>query len=161
MPLNGIRATPDKNILRRWAEELESGKYSQTTGRLTEVHANGAFSHCCLGVLSEMAVSAGLGIERLTGEEYDENGDVEKMYASYDGERGFPPEKVREWAGLMFSNALLNIPPDIAERIYADMDPVEREAALADPEESASTLNDEHKLSFADIAKCIRYTFGV
>jgi hypothetical protein len=57
---------------RLWVAALRSGKYDQTTGALRD-----GVGYCCLGVLCEVAIEAGVPVQVYHGEE-DE-------LASYDG----------------------------------------------------------------------------
>jgi hypothetical protein len=51
---------------------------------------SGEWKHCCLGVLCELAIEAGVKVEEgMLGE-----------VASFDNERSFLPWSVAEWAGL-------------------------------------------------------------
>ena len=75
---------------------LGSGRYKKTTGRLKErYHATGKTCYCALGVLSQMASEEGV----VETQERARN-----MYGvtvtEFNGEAGFPPEAVLEWAGF-------------------------------------------------------------
>lgn len=84
------------DIAELWASALESGKYPQTKHMLcrtktsTTGHKPG---FCCLGVLCELALEAGIdGLGKaITGPYY---------YGQYNGEVNTLPEIVREWAGM-------------------------------------------------------------
>lgn len=76
-----------------WLEALRSGDYRRAEGKLHRT-ANGE-EYCCLGVLCDLAVKAGLPVE------------VEPALRAYMRYDGFPdtlPESVMEWAGLMDSS---------------------------------------------------------
>lgn len=73
-----------------WVKELRSGKYKQARLALGLVNDLGEKSFCCLGVLCEMAVEAGV-IEKPTLA-----GDT----LVYNNESTLLPERVMEWAGL-------------------------------------------------------------
>lgn len=104
-----------------WTAALRSGKYKQGTGALS---AYG--KHCCLGVLSELAVEAGvIDVDReVPTPVRDEVADL------FGGSEALLPEKVVLWAGLDSDN------PELGER-------------------RASTWNDFEGKSFEEIADLI------
>lgn len=115
-----------------WADELESGKYEQVTGKLSD----GGDGRCCLGVACEAYLEA-------TGEgtwtAYERNDDTEAR--AFDlpgggGSAGVLPSKVAEWLGTQI-NPLLHDPEN---------------GSLA----CATHLNDEEKLTFPEIAARVR-----
>lgn len=61
-----------------WVEALRSGEYEQTQEQLCDSTDDGGYSYCCLGVLCEVAIKAGLPITVNFGEDepkaYDFNG---------------------------------------------------------------------------------------
>lgn len=73
-----------------WLEALRSGEYPQARGSLKSAHG-----YCCLGVLCELAVLAGLDI----AVDADPSGRT-----LYDGSDAYLPHSVRDWAGLSDSN---------------------------------------------------------
>jgi hypothetical protein len=76
-------------IKAQWIADLRSGEFVQGTGYL---NADGKL--CCLGVLCEQAVKAGVVESDMSGE-----GTV-----YYDGKDNILPDQVREWAGLPGAN---------------------------------------------------------
>ena len=92
----------NQGIRTQWADALRSGDYAQATGVLTRVSGvNGKKSHCCLGVLCELAVAAGV----LTRDDekinmFDTKDDVAASAIGYDGQISYLPSSVVEWAGL-------------------------------------------------------------
>lgn len=81
-------------IQKAWVRALRSGKYKQTQSNLTKVDSNGtATTHCCLGVLCELAVKAGVPIAVKN----------ECAVRTYNGSEGSLPIEVRTWAGLRSS----------------------------------------------------------
>lgn len=86
------RLTPEEKIRRRWVKALRSGKYKQGRNNLRSLHNE----FCCLGVLCELAVKEGVIPEAI------------KKPANYNylNEGGYPPEKVKRWAGLNFSQGV-------------------------------------------------------
>jgi hypothetical protein len=86
-----------KKIIKQWVRNLESGLYKQTKDTLCNVAGEGLNtgkkndSFCCLGVLCDMAVRAGVISKAVT----DDDGQM-----LYDGESGTLPKSVIQWAGL-------------------------------------------------------------
>jgi len=83
-----------KKIKDLWVEALRSGKYRQGKGYLNN---NGRY--CCLGVLCELALKAGVLKEkfRMMGRTYYyRTGEV----SGKEGAAILVPSKVMEWAGL-------------------------------------------------------------
>lgn len=78
----------------QWCAALRSGAYQQTTGVLHRTQANGdrPAGFCCLGVLCELAVKAGV----ITKQD-DDQGCGYIMYGDSDT---MLPEAVQDWAGL-------------------------------------------------------------
>ncbi len=80
---------------RLWLEALRSGKYKQGKDALKIEGVDGIVRHCCLGVLCEIAVRAGVSLlvqPRVMG--------YGTIQTSFDEEPGTLPEAVRVWAGL-------------------------------------------------------------
>lgn len=97
----------NKDIAKLWVDALRSGKYPQAKEVLCSNEG-----YCCLGVLCELAVEAGVippGREP-TEEEWSDNAgdlpdvpnDIEGVIA-YDGYATMPSVKVQGWAGLKTS----------------------------------------------------------
>lgn len=85
-----------KRIIAGWTKRLRSRKYKQTTGKLhRKDNETGKHGFCCLGVLCEMAVEAGV----IPVPELDESGTYSTLYV-YDNDESVLPEVVRDWAGL-------------------------------------------------------------
>lgn len=114
-----------------WTRALRSGEYEQALGALTAVDGtNGEVrGHCCLGVLTEEAVKAGI-IE--AGKWFRGEGFL--MYAGVTGEL---PYAVKDWAGLGSPDPFLTYDRAESGRI------------------SCSDANDNHRLSFTEIADLI------
>ncbi len=81
----------DQEIKAQWLADLRSSEYVQGTGALNR---NGQF--CCLGVLTDQAVKAGITTDQGTNERGD------RLYGSSEdfGNASFLPPEVSEWAGL-------------------------------------------------------------
>jgi len=124
----------NSEIKAQWIAALESGEYKQCRNSLTKVSEDGTTQgHCCLGVLTELAVAAGIttrvGVSESHSVQYSDDNE-------YDGHTtALPPLSVQRWAELSDNNPIvkLNAVPH----------------ALAE-------LNDEIGLSFPEIADLIR-----
>lgn len=84
-------------IKAQWVAALRSGDYLQGVGSLRyEGGFDGSMRYCCLGVLCDLAVKAGVGAW-IGG--YDEwvGGGVEY---GHDGYVSLPGSRVTDWAGL-------------------------------------------------------------
>ncbi len=77
------------DIAEQWSTALESGEYEQGQGSL-----NRDGQYCCLGVLCELALKAGVDIE------VSREGDL----TVYDGEDGALPMSVMDWSGVSNSS---------------------------------------------------------
>jgi hypothetical protein len=145
---------PDTKIIEQWVKALESGEYKQARNTLQRVSpyahaeedpgfdpANSTVGFCCLGVLCDLAVKAGIIKEEEHGDESLSNGKVIR----YGGSESFLPGEVMDWAGLNEHNPIVQYEAtdvDNGTKYY-------RSARLAD-------LNDVDGKGFGDIAKAIR-----
>lgn len=97
--LSGLRrwSSPEQ-VRREWKRRLRSDEYTQGRTALKRVvHPKGA-THCCLGVLCEIAVEAGVikpGIVGWDGERVSFGSET-----AQGGWYGAPPSEVKDWAGL-------------------------------------------------------------
>lgn len=80
----------------QWVANLNSGEYEQGKGSLTRISPDGTEKNCCLGVLCEMAVKAGIVYRTNTSA----GGTVSYGTDYIDESDGYPPQAVVEWAGL-------------------------------------------------------------
>lgn len=117
-------------IAELWATALESGEYKKYKGQLTHVAADGSKAHCCLGVLTELAIKAGISVVVSAP---DHNGRVR-----YNDRGDFPPIAVCEWAGLKDERGLYDPGTNKAHP-----------STLADD-------NDSEESTFETIARTIR-----
>lgn len=118
-----------------WCDALESGEYKQCASALTRIAGDGTESHCCLGVLTELGVKAGV-TKRLANLEADDEGNIVKYDDGSLGGQGYiTPSPVMAWAGLTDSI------PDVK---------------TPDGEYGLSGLNDGEGLTFPEIAALIR-----
>lgn len=92
-----------RTIRNRWVEALRSGKYQQATGTLTAITPAGKVGHCCLGVLTEIAVADGVEVLIATEPNHGTMRKVAGVRADavrmYDSEDAYPPLAVAQWAG--------------------------------------------------------------
>jgi hypothetical protein len=109
-------------IRARWTAALRSGDYQQGRSALRK-----GDELCCLGVLCDLAVKAGV-LTAAPGED--------GHCWRYDGVPDYLPESVQEWAGLPQGNPLVTAPG------RAEAEPL-------------AILNDQYFLSFAEIADAI------
>ncbi len=118
-----------------WVAALRSGKYDQGIGSLKS-EASDTHLYCCLGVLCELAVEAGV---IPPGERHE---DQPKNYSYYFlGEDEFLPSEVMTWANLDTNNGIYKP----ADNVWG------YDQALTD-------LNDNGK-SFNDLADIIERHF--
>lgn len=136
-----MRSSIKPEIRELWAAALESGVYIQGKGSL---HVKSVNRHywCCLGVLCDLAVKAGV----VTAQRNADN------FYTYDGDGSILPVAVFQWAGLDGCNPVLreaayfndaaslndhiNITfPEIAQLVRALPD--------AQEEEESGTINDQ------------------
>ena len=97
----------NRTIAMEWIEALRSGKYAQCREGALKVHPEGAdCQHCCLGVLCELAIEAGVQIEsRIHGVTHFMFIDAEREFVPNDVQVGrysmaYLPERVVLWAGM-------------------------------------------------------------
>lgn len=121
-------------------EALRSDEYGQAKNAL---HVPGE-GYCCLGVVCEVAIKAGVEVRK--AEVLGSDGEV---WTLYDGERSLPPDSVMEWAfGPQHAESRLSVlidsEPDLDDG--DDDDTVEVELV---------ELNDSRGWSFEQIADAI------
>lgn len=122
------RGPMDSAIKADWVRALRSGEYSQANGALQK---NGGF--CCLGVLCDLAVKAGVPVRVSTIECGCSDADCCPGVA-YDSADSYPPIQVQNWAGM------------------STMDPVVKDSE--GEIRTLSALNDEGR-TFEEIAQFI------
>lgn len=94
----------NREIKDKWVTALRSGDYTQGYGRLRYQNGDGE-RHCCLGVLCDLAVEAGV----IPAPTTDEKGEYGYPVTNADGihvydEKGVLPPDVVSWADLPSSN---------------------------------------------------------
>ncbi len=112
-------------IIEKWTAKLRSGEIQQANGVLNE---NGRM--CCLGVLCEVAIEAGLPLVK--------SSPSNDGLVRYDGERYCAPHSVVEWAKLYNDTG-------------AAYDENDDYVTLAEGRHELAALND-HGATFAEIA---------
>lgn len=121
-----------QEIKNQWVAALRSGEYKQTDGTLHRT-AGDDEGYCCLGVLCDIAVKAGV-IRSLN------EGSREVFETGTGWEAGVLPAKVQRWAGLDSDN------------------PMVRRNTNGRYESSLASLNDDG-CSFGEIADLIEEQF--
>ena len=81
-------------IKAQWVAALRSGEYEQGKWALHYVDENGNAQFCCLGVLCDLAVKAGLDVEVFGPDQGSEG------YVCYDDSPDGLPNSVSDWSGL-------------------------------------------------------------
>lgn len=139
----------DAGIKAHWLTALRSGDFKQGKGYLKS-ETSGSPMYCCLGVLCELAVKAGV-IEK---SELDVEACVHSFSSKHPGigisistSSSYLPQGVADWAGIHYQGKIYH------EHVNSDEqhDLVRVRVDLAD-------LND-HKLDFAGIANVIEKEF--
>lgn len=105
---------PNQEVMREWVSRLRSGDYIQGKGKLSYTEDDGVRKHCCLGVLTDMAVEAGVAtpacvlpqpISRLISMEGHVVAETVAVYMYEDGNTTMPPTSAAEWADIPPGNA--------------------------------------------------------
>lgn len=99
--------TMNPEIKTLWVEALRSGKYKQGDGKLRKIGTDtGEDLHCCLGVLCDLAVDAGV-VQR-----YLDDDDIYVYYTPAGNKsREFLPTAVQTWAGFRYGDNSPTIAP--------------------------------------------------
>jgi hypothetical protein len=116
---------------------LRSDEYVQGTGYLKQNFGNGDVRHCCLGVLTELAIADGVEMDV---EVIDVGAGI--THTSYDGATMYLPLQVEKWAFVEPTSD-----PEVTVK-YVDEDHVGREDQLVN-------LNDDGEHTFEQIAGII------
>jgi hypothetical protein len=88
------------DIAKEWAAELRSGKYKQVRGKLSADDG-----YCCLGVLCEMAVEAGI-ISKPISVDF-----LNREVMEYDYCTNYLPKSVQDWAGMASNHGEIKVNP--------------------------------------------------
>jgi hypothetical protein len=87
----------DAGIRAQWTAALRSGEYPQGKHSLRS-----SLGYCCMGVLCDLAVKAGVNVSAIP--------DAVGRWR-YDGEQGVLPLSVQQWAGLDISDPCVRLDP--------------------------------------------------
>jgi hypothetical protein len=139
-----------------WVHALESGDYEQTQGSLAalvDTQDGRHWKYCCLGVA---CVADNLDPTHADPDDMDDVADDGRYFFA---DNGTLPEPVSAWLGLGDDNPVLDVPDDLQGRepFYQAAE----QAGRVGPEASATTLNDTYRFTFVEIARCIRFTYGL
>ncbi len=92
------------NNAKKWVEELKSGKWNQTIGRLCRDTKQGE-AYCCLGVACEVAIANGVEIEKKKEPlSADETLGGVRSIVYYGEDASSLPTEVQRWLGLKNPN---------------------------------------------------------
>ena len=121
-----------ESIKTEWLDDLRSGNFHQGSGKLHTATRNddGTERHefCCLGVLCERAVAAGI-VERVDVSDEYAAGEDHTVYA-YTPTEGpnagvpyphYPPPAVAAWAGLPSGDTNPYVDTDTGRRVIANV----------------------------------------
>lgn len=131
-----MNALPKMNpeVKALWLEALRGGRFQQGTEALCrQSKVDSLVRHCCLGVLCQLAIEAGVPVEVA-----HYGGVALPIITTFDGAEGYLPKSVMKWAGFSDQSPLL-----------AKHHP-RFEGYLA-----CSTANDILKLTFPEIADLV------
>lgn len=116
-----------------WIDALLSGEYEQGKGVLCRSE-DGKKEWCCLGVLTDLAVKAGIVMEIKMGDSDDPKN---QNAVFFDGAHEKLPVKVQEWSGLE---------TDLGEYSYEDVniddEDIVIEQTLAEDNDNGSTFKE-------------------
>ena len=156
----------NREVIEEWATALESGEYPQTRGALRRVRPYGdqPAGFCCLGVLTELAVKAGV----TEAARQNRDGTVSYRNSWDENDPGLEmaqlPEIVRVWAGLPLADPTVSylytpeqVQGEFEEGVYESSDEAWEELPRMSP--SLAYLNDVHGRTFPEIAEIIRDNF--
>lgn len=127
------RITLNQEVKDLWIAALRSDDYKQAKGVLQGYTKGKELGHCCLGVLCDLAIKAGVAVysdDMGYGDPNDED----------DFNDSVLPLVVRQWAGLHDADPFIHGSPDEYGECQDRM---------------ASSWNDKQKSSFEEIANMI------
>lgn len=93
----------NSDVKELWIAALTSGEYEQGQRALCRIGMDGQKYWCCLGVLCDLAIKAGVDVS--LGRETVNNPTSFALsgkmnIVTFDQDSGYPPPKVVDWAGL-------------------------------------------------------------
>jgi hypothetical protein len=139
-------------IKAQWLTDLRSGDFEKGTGKLHKVASVYDYyspsgrtvkhTFCCLGVLAEQAVAAGVARRELVGSE--ENGSYRYFPVDSNDKNeansNYLPACIQDWAGLTTANPRVVSPEDLN---------------VGEVTVTLGSLNDDYLLSFEPIAAIV------
>lgn len=138
-------------IKAKWLEDLRSGNFRKGTNKLHKIRkdadGNEVHEFCCLGVLCEQAVAAGI-VERRKVDGFPRTYRYFDPNRPTDASEVYPPAIVQEWAGLTSDNPKVDLDPEVEKD-------VEIRRQEESPRVSLATLNDDYFDTFEPIASKI------
>jgi hypothetical protein len=129
---------------RLWLEALRSDRFRQGKSYLAQVE-DGVTKHCCLGVLCEVAIEAGVDIERKQRRTLPVN---DLTGYDYDGCMSMPPEAVTLWAYGTDVGVYSAVIEEEVEMSFTAAEVVAKAVEF-------TALNDDREWSFEQIAQAI------
>jgi hypothetical protein len=105
--MNSYYGTPlemNPEVRAMWIAALVSGAYKKTVGRLHRLLGGkkGQDRWCCLGVLCDLAIKAGVNVPITSNKEREE-----RWGREFDGKVDYLPDSVMAWAGLSKCNPMV------------------------------------------------------
>jgi hypothetical protein len=146
---------PNKQVIEKWADALESGQFEQAENCLRTSPTDNYF--CCLGVLSELfRLETGQGEWK---QRHDGKRGIDVTVFELDGveEKDYLHPKVVQWAGLGDKDPVIG--KCYGEYYDEEGEPYDMIASRAFDMMTASQANDTRQEDFATIAGRVRATF--
>jgi hypothetical protein len=144
----------DKDKEDLWVDALLSNEYTQAHGSFINVDSKGKKSHCCLAVLTEVAIKNGCTTVRLEDATSESGQPYVEVHVNVDGDESHTctvdcefPEDGTHWTRYTDGN----LPPPVS--VWAGMD------GDVNPELDgiqAIQRNDDNEDTFEEIAAAIR-----
>lgn len=150
----GREVTINRERLELGVAALRSGLYKQGLGWL-KTTVSEETTHCCLGVLCEVAIASGVPLVETVETAFDDGAN----HTAFDGNDFVLPKAVIEWYGFENNNPeLLSLPHDTDNCYHCSYDlPCSQEDSLDAVE--ATGLNDDYGWTFEQIAEAFEETF--
>lgn len=141
--------TPNRERIKLWVDALRSGKFTQGRGRLYRRE-----TYCCLGVACELAVQAGVPVERKVLIDWDMVDGVNETDTGA-GEAVL--------GDIAFDDHVLDMPPSVATWLGLRATATDPEVLIGEGDEQIFvgliTLNDTYEWDFNQIADAIEATW--
>lgn len=153
-----VRMNPGVKAL--WVAALQSGSFTQVTGTLCKVNSDdGSKAHCCLGVLTDLAVAAGVGNIAVEVDAFNET--TYKVYVNgglSEVQSTVTPKTVAEWAGMVDEAGQIETNPTIQGPDGLVRSLSEWNDGFTDSgyDEDGKFVSKEYKLDFDQIAGLIQ-----